>query len=299
LEPGKIFNTVLRIILPLAVCPANAFSAESVITPQVDYALITYDQHVATPAGSDILTSANESFPAFYGFCGIPTPRIAQRLTVFAVEANVVVHTLMLNTEKINNPVLQRYGIFFGGELLNRKIHELYLFALAGAATDFENPGRDALYFQPIIDWHINVMNGLTIGVGAQFSYNFDRWTRPFGLPFAPLLTVIWQAGPKTTVRFSWDNLLLRQYIGRRVCAAAEVKYFIRWFRLDDNWTYEFENITAGAGPDIRIADDIYLRLRGFCNLTARETILHGNDIIETADSRRGWGVRAAVAYSK
>lgn len=263
-----------------------------------DLASVVYEQYYKTRIDKTNLSASQDQFSSLYLFSGIPLPDVAHRPLYFGVEGDFLSRDgLILDGQNIIPSPLFRAGIFFGSRCFTVGKNEFFLYFVTGISGNSKDLPRDAVYFQPIVEWHYKISPELTVGFGMQFQYNYGRWTSLMGLPFNPLPTLSWQATPSTIFRINWDNITLSHGFTSMLTGLLEAKYAFHFMKLENRLSYEYENIWIGGGIDLRIYRDIHLRLQIKKDISTEERIYLGEKEVGNYWRNPGYGFKITLVY--
>lgn len=226
----------------------------------------------------------------------MPGFKVLEKNVYLALECDLVNRVVHYRGRRLNHGLMQRYGLFGGITLFRRGKHRGSLLIGTGVASDFAEPGADMLYGHFIYDHRIAVSEGLELGLGILFPYNFGE-TRDPVINLLP--TVLWSIKPGTFLTVAWDAVELRRWLRERFALVADVRYDLSFFRLADHTTIELETVGAGGGCDIRLWDDWYVRARYKKILLKNERLRIGGAESVLDGGAGGHSVRLLVAYAK
>jgi|WetSurMetagenome_2_1015567.scaffolds.fasta_scaffold185913_2 hypothetical protein len=261
-----------------------------------DYITASFEQYFSAPVGADSF-SAKAAFQNAWAYVGLPGLSVLHKNVFSAVELDFIDRAISHGPKPLNDrgAIMQRYGLFAGATIFDNPGSKGSIMAGGGVASDFSVNDGNIWYLHLIYDHRFVISENLTIGVGVLFQYHFDAWRMPINL----LPTIKWQIGPQTQFQVAWDNAEFKQHLFSRVTGIAEVRYDLSFFRLRDKLSYELETVAAGAGADIHLAGNYFLRLR-YKNLMFRREIIRLRGIaIEDITGGHGGSVKISFVNAR
>jgi|GEM_PF-2081160 len=266
--------------------------------PKDDYISVQLEQYF-TPQADTTQLHGTTQFQNIWMYAGLPGFRVFKKNIFTAIEYDAVFRNLYLGENRLNAGPMQRFGLFAGISLIEKEQQTGSFMFGTGVATDFAAIGKDALYMHLIYDHRFTISDRLVFGLGILFSYNLGAWKKP--VPVNLLPTLRWRPLERTYIKIAWDNLEFRQFITERIAGIADVRYDLSFFRLKNHAGYSFETVGAGAGLDIWIIKNLYMRIRYKEILYKNEKITTTTAEFEEQHQTVGCGrsVRLMIVYAK
>lgn len=278
----------------LMVCiPFFCFAKEKISTKD-DYVTVAAEYCFTDPHLTETL-SGNDAFLDSWAYIGLPGFRVLKKSVFSAIEIDLMTRHLYYAGDKLNENMLQRYGLFAGMTVIDYGKNRGTAMIGGGVASDFADVGKDAGYVHLIYDHRLLLTDKVIIGLGILFSYHFDSWRLPINL----LPTVRWKVTDKTLVNIGWDNLEVKQLIIPRISLCGEIRYDLSFFRLKNKITYEFETVSAGGGFDYLLGHDFYLRVRYKGVFYKRESVKRNETLLDEDRSGKAHAIKIACVYTR
>lgn len=151
-----------------------------------------------------------------------------------------------LPSGSLGGPVMQRYVLSAGVEVMKREDQRSFALASAGYNSDFrrldwDGVGSEYIYahlFQPGPRWQW--------GLGLDMMRYYDAW-HPF-----PLLFLDWWFLDRSKARVNADVLELRQFLGTSLCLTLGLRYNLYYGALGREASFELETVGAEQGIEYR-----------------------------------------------
>lgn len=261
-----------------------------------DYSAFSFTSQQGIDSKSLLLQDGN-SAEALWAYTSLPSLSVGSKSLYIAIEAELFHHELTFMDIPQERSLFQRYGLFAGLPVVEFKKQKGSLYASLGVASDFSTLSKRDLYWQLIYDHRVTVSNRLTLGMGILYSYAHGgpKRTSPVNL----LPTLRWRIHDRWKLSMNWDNMELRYFATERLSFVGEGRYDMSWFNLE-NLSYQVEDVSLGGGVDVKVASNLYVRVRALKGVYRREILWDDDEEwILTPNESSGFALRLMLSMVK
>lgn len=261
-----------------------------------DYSAFSFTSQQGLDSESIILHSDNAA-EALWAYTTLPSLPVGSKSLYIAIEAELFHHEINLNSISQERSLFQRYGLFAGLPVVAFKKQKGSLYASLGVASDFSRLSRRDLYWQLIYDHRFTLSDRLTLGMGILYSYAHGGPKRSNPVNLLP--TVRWRFHDRWKLSMNWDNLEIKYFATERLFFVGEGRYDMSWFNLE-NISYQVEDVSLGGGIDLKVASNLFLRVRALKAMYRREILWDDDEEWTfTPGESKGFALRVMLSMVK
>lgn len=257
----------MKVTLSLLILIAATFALA--VDGRDDYSAFSFTSQQGLDSESIILHSGNAA-EALWAYTTLPSLTVGNKSLYIAIEAELFHHDLNLSGVAQERSLFQRYGLFAGLPVVELTKQKGSVYASLGVASDFSRLSRRDLYWQLIYDHRITISDRLTVGMGILYSYAHGGPKRSNPINLLP--TLRWRFHDRWKLSMNWDNLELRYFATERLSFVGEGRYDMSWFNLEEV-SYQVEDVSLGGGVDLKVASNLFLRVRALKGMYRREIL--------------------------
>jgi len=207
------------------------------------YARVSYDGYAGL-GGEDANTSLLWAYISLPGFN-------KKNISFFpALEIEFMEKNIYRDDALLHEGPLGRIGVPLGFTLINKTHHRGVVILGPGIATASSDVSSDIFYMHVIYEHRFFISKTFEWGLGIALSFNNGYVKDP---PVNLLPYLRWNLTPRLAIRANWDNVHITTQLTDRASLFAQVRYDMSFFLLRENWRYQFENVSAGAGGEFQL----------------------------------------------